>query len=143
MESYITELSFSAWQTTSKLRLSDHSLEIERGRYQRPYLKPEERNCPFCPDKIEDEYHFLIECAMHRDERQAFINSIIHKSYSYINQNKLFSCIFKCHEAHITKFRLPARGHYPVAFSPASSCRWCGLWTLRWGCFLPVVCGAL
>ena len=40
---------------------------------------------------------------MYRDERQAVLNSINHKSYSYTNQNKLFSCIFKCHEAHITK----------------------------------------
>ena len=47
MESYITKLNFSARQKLSKLRLSDHSLEIERGRYQRPYLKPEERKCPF------------------------------------------------------------------------------------------------
>ena len=103
MELYITKLSFSARQTISKLRPSDHSLEIGRGRYQRPYLKPEERNCHFCPDRIENECHFLIECAMYIHERQAFINSINHKSYSYTNQNKLFSCIFKCHEAHITK----------------------------------------
>ena len=103
MESYITKLNFSARQKLSKLRLSDHSLEIERGRYQRPYLKLEERKCPFCPDKIEDEYHFLIECAMYRDERQSFLNSINHKSYSYTKQKKLFSRIFKCHEAHITE----------------------------------------
>ena len=76
MESYITKLSFSARQKLSKLRLSDHSPEIERGRYQRPYLKLEKRNCPFCPNEIKDEYHFPIECAMYRDERQAFLNSI-------------------------------------------------------------------
>ena len=40
---------------------------------------------------------------MYRDERQAFLNSINHKSYSYTKQNKLFSRIFKCHEAHITE----------------------------------------
>ena len=80
-------LNFNARQKLSKSRLSDHSLEIERGRYQRPYLKPEERKCPFRPDKIEDEYHFLIECAMYRDKRQAFLNSINYKSYSYTNQN--------------------------------------------------------
>ena len=102
MESYITKLNFNDGQTVNKLRLSDHSLEIERGRYQRLYLKLEKRNCPFCPNKIEDEYHFLIECAMYRDE-QALLNSINHKSYSYTNQNKLSSCIFKCHEVYITK----------------------------------------
>ena len=68
MESYITKLSYNV-RKTSKLLLSDHSLKIERGRYQRPYLKPEKGHYPFCPDKMEHEYHFLIECAMYRDER--------------------------------------------------------------------------
>ena len=40
---------------------------------------------------------------MYTDEIQAFVNSTNHKSYSYTDQNMLFSCIFKCHEAHITK----------------------------------------
>ena len=51
MEPFVTKLHFKARQQMSKLRLSDHSLEIERGRYYRPSLKPEDRTCMFCPQK--------------------------------------------------------------------------------------------
>ena len=34
--------------TLTKLRLSNHKLVIETGRYVRPYKKPEERICPIC-----------------------------------------------------------------------------------------------
>ena len=34
--------------TLTKLRLSNHKLAIETGRYVRPYKKPEERICPIC-----------------------------------------------------------------------------------------------
>ena len=37
--------------TVTKLRLSNHKLAIETGRYSRPFKKPAERICPIC--KIE------------------------------------------------------------------------------------------
>ena len=46
----------------SKLRLSDHCLMIERGRYCRPIIPREERFCPHCPLKLENEEHFLTQC---------------------------------------------------------------------------------
>ena len=76
MEPHITKLHFKARQQMSKLRLSDHNLEIERGRYHRPSLKPEDRTCIICPQKIEDEIHFLTECTAYSDERQNLVNSI-------------------------------------------------------------------
>ena len=45
--------------TLTKLRLSNHKLAIETGRYIRPYKKPEERICPICKKDVEDEIHFL------------------------------------------------------------------------------------
>ena len=47
----------------TKLRLSDHCLMIERGRYSRPIVPREERFCPHCPMKLEDEEHFLTQCS--------------------------------------------------------------------------------
>ena len=45
----------------TKVRLSNHTLMIEKGRHKD--LKKEERICPFCMgDDIEDEYHFIFEC---------------------------------------------------------------------------------
>ena len=44
----------------SKFRLSNHTLLIETGRHQG--IPAPERKCPFCPEHIEDEFHFLINC---------------------------------------------------------------------------------
>ena len=53
----------------TKFRLSCHSLEIETGRYVRPYLPPEERICHTCK-VMEDEKHFLLNC----QEPNLFLN---------------------------------------------------------------------
>ena len=45
----------------TKFRLSNHNLRIETGRHQR--VNKELRFCPFCPNKVEDEKHFLLECS--------------------------------------------------------------------------------
>ena len=50
----------------TKLRLSNHKLAIETGRYSRPFKKPEERICPICKIEMEDEYHFLIYALLTR-----------------------------------------------------------------------------
>ena len=42
-----------------KLRTSSHSLEIERGRYNKSDVK--ERLCPYCM-RIDDEKHFTLNC---------------------------------------------------------------------------------
>ncbi len=54
----------------TKLRLSNHKLEIEAGRYKRPPIKSEERQCTHCPGKIEDEEHFLLECKNYDKKRK-------------------------------------------------------------------------
>ena len=102
MEPYIAKLHFKARQQISKLRLSDHNLEIERGRYHRPSLKPEDRTCMFCPQKIEDEFHFLTECTAYSDERQNLVNSMTRSFPNIVlfHKNKLFSIIFECNEQH-------------------------------------------
>ena len=46
----------------AKLRLSDHCLMIEKGRYYRPPILREERWCPHCPLVVENEEHFVTEC---------------------------------------------------------------------------------
>ena len=46
-------------KSLTRLRISAHTLEIERGRYKK--LKREERLCKTCL-KIENEPHFLLDC---------------------------------------------------------------------------------
>ena len=99
---YTTKLHFKARQQMSKLRLSDHNLEIERGRYHWSSLKPEDRTCMFCPQKIENEFHFLIECTVYSDERKNLVNSLT-RNFSNIvssHKNTLFSITFECNEQH-------------------------------------------
>ena len=43
----------------TKIRISTHNLEIERGRYSRPIISREDRFCKYCKNAIEDEKHFV------------------------------------------------------------------------------------
>ena len=47
----------------SKFRLSNHVLEIEKGRHRN--MKRHERLCPFCKNNEESEIHFLIQCPIY------------------------------------------------------------------------------
>ena len=51
----------------AKFRTGTFPINIELGRHRR--LPVAERTCPSCPQQIEDEYHFLLECANYRQER--------------------------------------------------------------------------
>ena len=56
-----------------KLRTSSHSLEIERGRYNKTDVK--ERLCPYCM-RMDDEKHFILNCDAIAYERQCLFNKI-------------------------------------------------------------------
>ena len=47
---------------------------IETGRYKKPKIPKEERFCPFCADKVEDEVHFLIKCPTYNNLRGEILN---------------------------------------------------------------------
>ena len=53
----------------AKLKLSDHNLEIERGRYYNVYR--DRRICSFCHKVVEDVGHFLIACKMYDTARKS------------------------------------------------------------------------
>ena len=55
--------------TLTKLRLSNHKLATETGRYSRPFKKPAERTCTICKIEIEDGYHFLNICPAYQEKR--------------------------------------------------------------------------
>ncbi len=56
-------------QSLTKFRLSNHCLNIEKGRHTVPKTPKEDRFCPFCPNKVEDEVHFLLDCPTYRVPR--------------------------------------------------------------------------
>ena len=57
-----------------KLRLSNHKLAIETGRYSRPFKKPAERICLICKIEMEDEYHFLDVCPAYQEKRCSLLD---------------------------------------------------------------------
>ena len=60
----------------TKLRLSNHRLAIETGRYMRPYKKPNERICPLCGKEAEDEKHFLVSCPVYQEKRKSLFECL-------------------------------------------------------------------
>ena len=55
------------------LRISSHRLRIESGRWSKPNPTPvEQRLCIVC-NRLEDEYHFVIECNLYTDLRVKYI----------------------------------------------------------------------
>ena len=85
----------------ARLRISNHSLEIETGRYKKKML--EQRLCKNCNnDFIEDEKHFLMTCKAYRSERSEIfeeLNALIVPFHSYtIKEN------FTTIKNHIIKY---------------------------------------
>lgn len=89
LESYLSTIENQEHRRAlTKLRISDHSLEIERGRYNKTYVSPEQRLCPCCK-QMEDEKHFLIECKLYKEKRQTLFHKIKTQSFfSLINPKK-------------------------------------------------------
>ena len=59
----------------TKLRLSNHKLAIETGRYVKLYQPPDQRICPLCKTGLEDEEHFLMNCIAYRDPSRELFNT--------------------------------------------------------------------
>ena len=58
----------------TRLRVSSHRLQIEAGRWHKPYKIPlENRKCQVC-NILEDEFHFILECSLYNDLRALYIN---------------------------------------------------------------------
>ena len=62
------DLPFRMRKMISKIRCSDHPLEIEKGRHLN--IPRDERTCKVCTDGvIEDEEHFLLKCEVYQTLR--------------------------------------------------------------------------
>ena len=80
-------------QAFARLIASSHRLRVETGRWERPVLPYEYRLCNNC-NKLDDEYHFLLECTLHNDIRHQYIPHFfterpsIFKCVALLNSNK-------------------------------------------------------
>ena len=75
-EKYLSEVkNISVRTQVTKFRLSNHRLMIEFGRHLG--IKNElDRICPFCPQKVENEFHFLFECSVYKHQRELLLEPI-------------------------------------------------------------------
>ena len=74
-EEYLTKIkNVAVRKNVTKFRLSNHKLMIEVGRHKK--LPANERYCPFCPENVEDESHFLFHCPIYRFQRSKYLASI-------------------------------------------------------------------
>ena len=92
----------------TKLRLSNHKLVIETGRYSRPFKKPAERICPICKIEMEDEYHFINICPGYW-EKTCSLPGYLEKEYrikiSRMSPNKIFMFLKKKPLAETLKYK--------------------------------------
>ena len=70
----------------TKFRVSDHTLEVETGRYKN--IPRENRFCKICKDEIDDEYHFFLNCKQNVNLRNKLL-IIINKVNPNFNQYQL------------------------------------------------------
>jgi hypothetical protein len=79
-ETYLDKIPIKDRTAFTRLRLSNHQLMIEKMRHQFPKPPEAERRCPFCPDHVEDEVHFLLHCptfSLHRNALLSLATSTI------------------------------------------------------------------
>jgi hypothetical protein len=75
-ERYLSDVKNVSIRTkVCKFRLSNHKLMIESGRHK-GIENADERFCPFCPEVVENEFHFLFICPIYRIPREEFISPI-------------------------------------------------------------------
>ena len=77
----------------TKLRLSNHKLAIETGRYSRPFKKLAERTCPICKVEMEDEYRFLNICPAYQEKRSSLLDYLENEyriKMSRMSPNRIF-----------------------------------------------------
>ena len=123
MEKYLVEMKTCELRTKyTKSRLSKHNLMIEKGWHMG--LKPEERTYPFCPNVIEDEKHFFLDCQMYREIRAPLVREAERLNYFFkfldreqkfkhflidFAWNSVADIIFKCFELRDFLLSFPKR----------------------------------
>jgi hypothetical protein len=76
----------------AKFRCGTAPLRIETGRYER--LPVNERLCPFCNDKVESEFHTVMECFMYEDIRVDLFEKVSVKNPHFHTMTTMEKFIF-------------------------------------------------
>ena len=91
IDPFIFNSNFENRRLLVKMRISDHNLGIETGRYNK--INREQRICKHCnKNEIDDEEHFFLSCSKNEPIRKDFFKENINKVYpsgGVINKNDL------------------------------------------------------
>jgi hypothetical protein len=92
-EQYLNSKDRQARQTMTRLRGGTNELRIETGRYpitnRDRRLEVEERRCLICMSgEIEDESHFVVDCAFYDDLREKFKNVLMKEGIEFGEERK-------------------------------------------------------
>ena len=83
-EKYLTQITNPILRSNlTKLRISAHNLAIEKGRYRKMLddtnssIHYKSRTCNNCTlNKVENEYHFIMECKLYENQRKCFLDKL-------------------------------------------------------------------
>ena len=93
----------------TKFRLSNHSLKIEKCRYNN--TERNNRVCPFCLTCIEDEVHFLIRCPTYNPLRSTLLEA---QKFEHLPEETLFKLLMNNKDIvrhNVQTFLLEKRRH--------------------------------
>ena len=103
-EKYLDDIkNFKMRKSITKLRCSNHKLEIEVGRHKG--TTSERRFCKFCPNELETESHFLSKCRTYESLRKKiFCKQLIETTF----EHDILACKIKSLTLKLGKFLLKA-----------------------------------
>ena len=77
-ENYLLDIkNINCRKLVTKVRVSDHNLQIEVGGRAIPRIPPEERYYQFCKFSVEDEFHYIMKCPKHATDRNVLFSSMM------------------------------------------------------------------
>ena len=90
MEGYLKIQNFQQRRHITKLRCSDHALEIEKGRHRKTLRQ--ERICTICGNgEVEDEEHFLLKCHVYNSLKLKYNFDHINEAQVFFTENNLLT----------------------------------------------------
>jgi hypothetical protein len=101
---YLNIVSIATYRTAlCRLRTSSHRLKVETGRWVRPPIEYNDRTCDTC-HVLDDEYHFVLECTLHKDARKKYIPNYYTQSPSMYKFTQLMMSHNNLETHNLAKF---------------------------------------
>jgi hypothetical protein len=89
-------------RSLAMFRIGVLPLEVETGRYARPATPLDQRICQLCNSHaVEDEKHFLLQCPLYEDQRQALLQRASTLNEHFENLNYVDKMIYLMNEPSI------------------------------------------